>query len=171
MSPEQTGNQSAEQVAEQALEHLQQILSVAGLDCTAKLVNVEGDVVHLEIVGPEAGLLIGRRGQTLDALQYLLLVMVSHDRSLSQRFRVLLDADGYRQRRTEALESLAQSLAARVKQTGQEAVLEPLNALERRIVHTALMDDPEVETYSEGEEPNRHVVITPRRDGAGGQDR
>ncbi len=163
MSQEQTENQTAEQVAEQAKDHLQQILSVAGMDCTAKIAAVDGDVAQLQIDGPDAGLLIGRRGQTLDALQYLLLVMVSHNRALSQRFRIMLDADGYRQRRTEALQTLAQSLAARVKQTGQEAVLEPLNPLERRIVHTALMDDAEVETYSEGEEPNRHVVITPRR--------
>lgn len=163
MSHEETTSQTPEQIAEQALEHLRQILSVSGMDCQPKLAGIEADVVHLEIEGPDAGLLIGRRGQTLDALQYLLLVMVSHNRSLSQRFRVILDADGYRKRREEALQTLAQSLAARVKQTGQEAVLEPLNPLERRIVHTALMDDPAVETYSEGEEPNRHIVITPRK--------
>lgn len=163
MSHDETTIPSAEQIAEQALEHLTKILAVSGLDCQAVLSSVEADVVHLEIVGSDAGLLIGRRGQTLDSLQYLLLVMVSHNRSLSQRFRVMLDADGYRRRREEALQTLAHSLAARVKQTGQEAVLEPLNALERRIVHTALVNDTEVETYSEGEEPNRHVVITPRK--------
>jgi spoIIIJ-associated protein len=163
LSHDETTTPSAEQIAEQAQEHLSQILSVSGLDCQAVLSSVESDVVHLQIVGPDAGLLIGRRGQTLDSLQYLLLVMVSHNRALSQRFRVMLDADGYRKRREEALQALAESLAARVKQTGQEAVLEPLNALERRIVHTALVNDTEVETYSEGEEPNRHVVITPRK--------
>jgi spoIIIJ-associated protein len=148
--------------AQIALKHLNEIFRLSGLDATAKLESIEGDTINLEANGPDAGLLIGRRGQTLHALQHLLLVMVTHSDHSSHGLRLTLDADGYRKRRQEALEALARDLAIQVRESGEEAVLEPLNALERRIVHTVLQDDPDVETYSEGEGADRHVVISPR---------
>ena len=152
-----------DQAAQAGLQHLLEIIRLGGLDASARVASIEADTITLEATGGDAGLLIGRRGQTLHALQHLLLVMMTHGESGTQRYRLVLDADGYRRRRQEALEQLAQSLATQVSQTGEEAVLEPLNAMERRIVHTALADNPDVETYSEGEGPERHVVISPRR--------
>jgi spoIIIJ-associated protein len=88
--------------------------------------------------------------------------MVTHGDMAPHGLRLTLDADGYRRRRQEALEDLARTLAVQVRESGEEAVLEPLNALERRIVHSVLTDDPDVCTYSEGEGLDRHVVISPR---------
>ena len=152
-----------EQLAQLALNHVVQLIEAGELDATAELTGIDGDIVNIEINGPDANLLVGRRGQALDSLQYLVLVMTTHDKSGPSRLRVHLDADCYRQRRAEALRSLARSLAEQVRATGEEAVIEPLNALERRIVHTELVDDADVSTYSEGEEPHRHIVITPKR--------
>lgn len=152
-----------EQTAEQTHELVNGFISRAGLNATARVIDAQGEIVHIDIDGPDSSGLIGRRGQVLDALQYLFLVMMTHNKPHSSRLRIHLDADGYRRRRENSLKSLAQQLANQVKETGEEAVLEPLNALERRIVHTELVDDTEVETYSEGEEPYRHVVITPRK--------
>ena len=159
----ENGGETIEQVAETGLKLLEDIIRLGNLDASAQVAAIEGDTVTIEATGADAGLLIGRRGQTLHALQYLLLVMLTHSESGSQQFRLVLDSDGYRKRRAEALQQLARTLALQVKQTSEEAVLEPLNAMERRIVHTALVDDPDVETYSEGEGAERHIVITPRR--------
>ena len=156
------GIETIEQGAQIALEHLTEILKLGSLDATARIESIEGETVTLEAVGPDAGLLIGRRGQTLHALQHLLLVMMTHSETSPPGFRLTLDADSYRKRRQAALEDLARSLAIQVTESGEEAVLEPLNALERRIVHTVLADNPDVETYSEGEGLERHVVISPR---------
>ncbi len=155
--------ETIEQAGERALAHLKEIIRIGGLEAEAHVVSIEGDTITVEATGADAGLLIGRRGQTLHALQYLLLVMLTHSESGGQKYRLILDADSYRKRRQEALEQLAETLALQVRETGEEAVLEPLNAMERRIVHTALADDPDVETYSEGEGPERHIVISPRR--------
>ena len=149
------------EVASLALNCLQTFVHLAGLDATVSTGSIADDEVIMEMTGPDAAILIGRHGQTLDALQYILLVMISSRRPLPPQFRLTVDVEGYRQRRTEALCRYALSLAAQVKQTGEEAVLEPLNPHERRIVHTALMDDPAVETYSEGQGADRHIVISP----------
>jgi spoIIIJ-associated protein len=154
--------ETIEQGAEIALEHLNQILKLGSLDATARIESIDGETVTLEASGADAGLLIGRRGQTLHALQHLLLVMMTHTEAAPPGFRLTLDADSYRKRRQAALEELARALAIQVSESGEEAVLEPLNALERRIVHTVLADNPDVETYSEGEGLERHVVISPR---------
>ncbi len=111
--------------------------------------------------GPDAGVLIGRHGQMLDALQ-LLANAIAHSRLGDERRRIVIDAAGYRARRTETLETLARRTAERVSATGQPTMLEPMSAVERRIVHEALKDDPEVETASEGAEPYRCVVVLPR---------
>lgn len=120
----------------------------------------EDGTVHINIVGEDLGLVIGRRGQTLDALQFL--VNQVANRGDGRRVRIVLDVEGYRARRAEALTALARRTAARVRRQGRKVALEPMNALERRVVHLALAAEKGVETYSEGEEPHRRVIIAPR---------
>lgn len=146
--------------AERALAHLQAILQAAALDAQAVLTEEAEQSALLTVTGTDAALLVGPHGQTLDALQYLLMAMIN--KGQGQRLRVTLDADGYRARRAQKLTNFAGDLAAQVMESGQEAITDPLNAMERRIVHTALVNHPAVQTYSEGDEPNRYVVITPR---------
>ena len=143
-----------------ALALLQGFLQAAGLEAQADIETHDPDSVTLAVTGPDACLLVGPRGQYLDAVQYLLLLMVRHTRD--QRPRLTVEADGYRARRTATLIRFAHELADQVIGSGQEAVTDPLNPMERRIVHTALVDHPDVTTYSEGEEPGRYVVVTPR---------
>lgn len=119
------------------------------------------DYIRVEAFGNQAGILIGHHGQTLDALQFLL--NVAANRVNDNSGRVLLDVEGYRKRRAETLTRLATRLAERVRRTGEAQVLEPMTAQERRIIHLALSDHPDVETTSEGNDPYRRVVIQPRR--------
>ena len=112
----------------------------------------------IELSGDEMGVLIGKRGQTLDSIQYLVSLVVN--KGNSPYVSILLDTENYRQRRKETLESLAYNLAKKVKQTKRNVVLEPMNPYERRIIHYTLQNDRYVTTYSEGEEPYRNVVIT-----------
>ena len=107
------------------------------------------------------GLLIGRRGETLDAMQYLVSLVANKDRKDDGYLRVTLDTEGYRSRREETLKRLARKNAMHVRQTGRPVAMEPMNPYERRILHSALQGFTGVTTHSEGEEPNRHVVITP----------
>ncbi len=113
--------------------------------------------LSIELSGEEMGVLIGKRGQTLDSLQYLVSLV---NKGSSPYVSILLDTENYRQRRKETLESLAYNLAKKVKQTKKNVVLEPMNPYERRIIHSSLQNDRYVTTYSEGEEPYRNVVIT-----------
>lgn len=116
------------------------------------------DQVTLNLVGKDLGILIGRRGQTLDALQYLTNIVANKTNS-DKRKRIVLDAENYRYRRKTTLEDLAEKLANKAYRTEKDVVLEPMTPLERKIIHTQLQDHPDVETYSIGEEPNRKVVI------------
>ena len=109
------------------------------------------------------GLLIGRRGETLDAMQYLVSLVANKNRKEEGYIRVTLDTEGYRSRREETLKRLARKNAQHVRQTGRPISMEPMNPYERRILHSALQGFAGVTTHSEGEEPNRHVVITPAR--------
>ena len=152
---------SEETPAAKALTHLQTLLAAAGLDVRVTPEASDGDNATLAVNGPDAVLLVGPQGQTLDALQHLLMLMTN--KGQGPRLRITVDADGYRARRTQKLVAFAQELAAEVAKTGQEAITDSLNPMERRIIHTALVDNPDVETYSEGEEPSRYVVITPRQ--------
>ena len=111
----------------------------------------------INLSGEDMGILIGKRGQTLDSIQYLVNLVVN--KGNSPYLSVMLDTQNYRQRRKETLESLAYHLAKRVKQSGQKVVLEPMNPYERRIIHSSLQNNKYVTTYSEGEEPFRNVVI------------
>ena len=120
-----------------------------------------GDVVRADISGDDLGLLIGRHGATIDALQYLAAIVVNGDRH--ERRQVVVDAEGYRERRETALVSLADRLAPKVAREGAAAVLNPMTAAERKVVHLHLKDHPSVTTASEGNEPFRAVVISPKR--------
>ena len=128
-------------------------------------VGVETDytdeVLNVELSGDEMGVLIGKRGQTLDSLQYLTSLVVNKGRSGYTRVKV--DTENYRSRRKETLESLAKNIAFKVKRTRRPVFLEPMNPYERRIIHSALQNDPYVTTHSEGEEPYRKVVVTLKR--------
>ena len=116
--------------------------------------------IYLTVKTPNAGLLIGRRGRTLDAIQHLLNCIMNRS-SLVKR-RIIVDAEQYRERREEILTNLAHRLASKVKMTGQEVVVEPMNPQDRRIIHVALQDDKQVTTFSRGEGSFRSVVITMR---------
>ncbi|NMB25951.1 MAG: protein jag [Firmicutes bacterium] len=149
-----------EERAKAAVEFLQGILERMGLVCTVGYEWEPDNVLKICIDGNELGLVIGRRGETLDALQYVVSLAMNRN---NEWIRVILDAEGYRDRRAKTLENLALRLADRVKRTGRRAVLDPMNAMERRIIHLTLEDDRAVHTHSEGEAPFRRVVIAPRR--------
>lgn len=124
-------------------------------------VNINADedegVVAIDLEGDDMGTLIGKRGQTLDSLQYLLSLVVNKNQE--KYIRVKLDTENYRERRKKTLENLAKNIAHKVKRTGRPVSLEPMNPYERRIIHSALQGDRYVTTKSEGDEPFRHVVI------------
>ncbi|OEF99624.1 DNA-binding protein [Vulcanibacillus modesticaldus] len=115
--------------------------------------------ILFNLVGRDLGVLIGRRGQTLDSLQYLVNV-VANKYTKDSKVRIILDAENYRSRRKQTLERLANRLAEKVVRTGRDVVLEPMTPLERKIIHTKLQNHPRVQTYSQGEEPYRKIVIT-----------
>ncbi len=119
------------------------------------------EMVNVELVGEDMGVLIGKRGQTLDSLQYLTSLVVNKERQ--GYVRVKVDTENYRSRRKETLENLAHNIAFKVKRTRRPVFLEPMNPYERRIIHSALQNDPYVTTHSEGEEPYRKVVVTLKR--------
>jgi spoIIIJ-associated protein len=116
--------------------------------------------IYINLTGENMGVLIGKRGQTLDSLQYLTNLVVN--RCGVPELSVILDTENYRKRRRETLESLASSLARKAKTTRKAVVLEPMSRFERHIIHTALQHDRYVKTYSEGDEPYRNVVIAPK---------
>lgn len=119
------------------------------------------DYLKISMSGENLGILIGRRGETLDALQYLTNLIVS--RKMEERIRIILDVEGYRQRRENTLINLAKRLSERVKKSGNKITLEPMNPHERRVIHTALQNEGKIYTFSEGEDPNRKVVIAPKK--------
>jgi spoIIIJ-associated protein len=119
------------------------------------------DELVLNLTGSELGILIGRRGQTLDSLQYLANIVAN--RYSEKHLRIILDAENFRQRRRSTLEQLAMRLASRVIRTKSEVILEPMSPLERKVIHSQLQDHPKVKTYSKGEDPNRRVVIALRQ--------
>lgn len=145
--------------AEQIAMVLRDLLAKTGMNLSVKVNGVNGRYANIELDGKDVGHLIGKHGEVLNALQYLTNIMVT------QRFkngvRVTLDGGNYRQRREANLKTLAERIASEVRARGQEAVLDALPAFERRIIHKALSEMEGVTTYSEGEEPNRCVVIAP----------
>ncbi|MCI8372686.1 MAG: protein jag [Lachnospiraceae bacterium] len=117
--------------------------------------------MDIELKGENMGILIGKRGQTLDSLQYLISLVAN--RESEERIHVKLDTENYRRRRRETLENLARNISFKVRKTKKPVFLEPMNPYERRVIHSALQNDRYVETHSEGDEPYRKVVVTLRR--------
>ncbi len=122
----------------------------------------EENVFDVELKGDDMGVLIGKRGQTLDSLQYLTNLAIN--KNLDTYIKVKFDTEDYRKRRQETLENLAKNIAYKVKKTRKPVALEPMNPFERRVIHSALQNDRYVTTHSEGENPYRHVVVTPKKD-------
>ena len=121
----------------------------------------EADALNIDFAGGDMGILIGKRGQTLDSLQYLTSLVVNRDQK--HFVRIKLDTEDYRRRRKETLENLASNIARKVKKTRKPVSLEPMNPYERRIIHSSLQSNRFVETHSDGNEPYRYVVVTPAR--------
>ena len=124
-------------------------------------VNEEEHIIEVELKGDDMGILIGKRGQTLDSLQYLTNLAIN--KHSDEYYKVKIDTEDYRKRRKETLENLAKNIAYKVKRTKRPVSLEPMNPFERRVIHSALHNDKYVSTHSEGEEPYRHVVVTLKR--------
>ena len=133
------------------------------------VVNVEFDAAEnelsIDVKAEDMGVLIGKRGQTLDSLQYIVSLAINKDSN--EYVKVKLDSENYRIRRKETLENLARNIASKVKRTGRQVSLEPMNSFERRIIHSALQGDPNCETFSEGNDPYRKVVVKPKNEGRG----
>lgn len=141
-----------------ARDFVQRVAAAIGASVAAAAKERDGTVT-VTCTGADLGLFIGKHGQTIDAIQYLANAMA---RSQGYQYDVVVDAAGYRARRTATLETLARRAAQRASATGRRIELEPMTPVERKIVHEVLKDDPEVATESEGSEPNRYVVVLPR---------
>ena len=151
-----------------AKEVLEKLLSLMGVTASVSLKQEgagESETISLDVSGEDLGILIGRRSETLTALRYLVNLIVS--RRIKARVLIGVDVGGYRQRRYQSLEALAQRLAEQVKSSGRPVTLEPMSADERRVVHLALRDDPDVATQSVGQEDERKVTILLKRPGGG----
>ena len=147
---------TAEEAAAKAREFLQEVLKNMGMPVViAKMIKPDKIILHLH--GKNLGILIGKHGQTLDALQYL--TNLTTNQGKETRHFIMLDVENYRHRREETLKQLALRLSGRVKKKGDRVVLEPMNGYERKIIHVALQDADHVRTESEGQDPYRHVVI------------
>ena len=148
--------------ASPAAEFLKGLLERMGVEARVLAAPQNEDGVRLLIDSSTMGLLIGHRGETLDALQYLTSLNINRTRKESGYTRVTIDTEGYREKREETLTRLAKKIAAQVKATGRARTLEPMNPYERRVLHATLQNNPYVTTHSEGEEPNRRVVVEPK---------
>lgn len=146
--------------AEDLREFLADAIERMGLEAGVD-VHDDGDVITADLDGPDLGILIGRHGQTIDALQYIAAIAVNRRRQ--SRRRVVVDAEGYRDRRAVSLHSMADRVAQRVARDREPVTLKPMSAAERKVIHLRLKDHPRVETVSEGQEPNRAVIVVPRR--------
>ena len=144
-----------ERDARQTLEELLQRMKI---DYQITAVDCEGGRVRINITGKDMGLLIGRKGETLNSLQFILNLIINRERE--EKIHVVLDVENYRKKKEESLEALALRLSDKVKKTRKNVIMRPMNSQERRIVHTTLQGDPQITTYSMGDEPNRKVVIS-----------
>ncbi|NLN86716.1 MAG: protein jag [Syntrophomonadaceae bacterium] len=141
----------------EALQVVEELLKKMRIEYQIDSVEWDNGVTRINIIGKDMGLLIGRKGETLNALQFLAGLMVNRKRE--QKMRIVLDVEDYRKKREQSLEALALRLSEKVKQTQKNVIMRPMNPQERRIVHTILQEDPQLITYSMGDEPNRKVVI------------
>jgi spoIIIJ-associated protein len=145
-----------------AKSFLEDVFSAMGLTVSVNVDYNEAEkTMDIDFSGDEMGVLIGKRGQTLDSLQYLVSLVVNKE--TEDYIRVKVDTENYRQRRKETLENLAKNIAYKVKRTKRPVSLEPMNPYERRIIHSALQNDKYISTHSEGDEPFRRVVVTLKR--------
>lgn len=141
-----------------AVEFLNKVFNAMNLVVNIDVkVNLEDKTVDIELSGDEMGVLIGKRGQTIDSLQYLVSLVINKESE--DYLRVKVDTENYRARRKVTLEELAKNIAYKVKRTKRAVSLEPMNPYERRIIHSALQNDKYVTTKSEGEEPYRHIIV------------
>ena len=141
-------------------EFLGNIFGVMDLEVEIVITNEENNYA-VDLKGDDMGVLIGKRGQTLDSLQYLTNLAVN--KNTEEHVKIKIDTEDYRNRRKETLENLAKNIAYKVKRTKRAVSLEPMNPFERRVIHSALQNDKFVTTHSEGDEPYRHVVVTLKR--------
>lgn len=143
-------------------DFLQKVFHAMNLEVEIIVTRAENsNNVEVELTGSDMGVLIGKRGQTLDSLQYLTNLAVN--KNSEEYVKVKIDTEDYRKRRKETLENLAKNIAYKVKRTKRAVSLEPMNPFERRVIHSALQNDRFVTTHSEGDEPYRHVVVTLKR--------
>ncbi|SDZ95656.1 spoIIIJ-associated protein [Thalassobacillus cyri] len=149
-----------EDAIKEAERYIEEIAEQMGAPVEVKT-TVHGRDIHFELIGEKIALLIGKRGQTLNALQYLLHLTIN--RNTDQYYTAVLDAEGYRDRRKDTLETLASRLSEKALRTNEDVKLEPMPSYERKIIHTALQNNQQVETYSAGNEPKRYVVIRPSK--------
>ena len=146
----------------EVLEFLNNVFRAMDMEVEVLInVNETNRQIDVELKGDDMGVLIGKRGQTLDSLQYLTSLAIN--KSSENYYKVKVDTEDYRKRRKETLENLARNIAYKVKKTRRSVALEPMNPFERRIIHSALQNDKYVTTHSEGDEPYRHVVVTLKR--------
>ncbi len=151
-----------DKAADETKAFLKDVFSAMNLQVEIETtVNEEDQVLEVELSGPEMGVIIGKRGATLDSLQYLTSLAVN--RKVENHTRIKLDTEDYRNRRKATLENLAKNTAYKAKRSRSSVSLEAMNPYERRIIHSALQDDKYVTTHSEGEEPYRHVVVVPKK--------
>lgn len=156
----ETNDEIGEKYQETALEFISETIKNMGIDAKVVLQSSSSSTINFELIGSDIAILIGKHGATLDSLQYLADVIAY--KKYPCKKRIVIDADNHRGKRSKELEDKAMKIAAMVVKHGKEAVMEPQNAKERRIIHLALANHPKVKTYSEGEGMYRHVVISPK---------
>ena len=150
-------------IKDNALVFLTKVFKAMNIDVQVDIdYNEDNMNMNIDLKGEDMGVLIGKRGQTLDSLQYLTSLIVNKESK--GYIKVKIDTENYRERRKETLENLAKNIAYKVKRTKRSVSLEPMNPFERRVIHSALQNDKFVTTHSEGEEPYRHVVVTLKRE-------
>lgn len=144
---------------EKARKFLRDVLEAMDIKAEIRMRDTNENL-YINLAGPKMGVIIGRRGQTLDSLQYLVSLVVNKDKERDNFVKVILDTEDYRKKREETLQRLARRLADRVQKTGKNVELEPMNPYERRIIHSTLQEFEGITTFSEGEEPYRKVIIS-----------
>ncbi|SHN60860.1 spoIIIJ-associated protein [Butyrivibrio hungatei DSM 14810] len=150
---------NGDELCKKANDFLKEVFGAMNMEVTVDTkFNSNDSILDVELSGAEMGVLIGKRGQTLDSLQYLISLVVNRD--ISEYVHVKVDTENYRERRKATLENLAKNISYKVRKSRQSVALEPMNPYERRIIHSALQNDRYVTTHSEGEEPFRRVVVT-----------
>ena len=161
-SPVEEETFDRDKVIDAAEDFLREVFAAMKLEVIMKIEDEAEDSCLIELSGKGLGVLIGRRGQALDALQYLLNLAVNR-KNAEERIHFTLDVEDYRRRREQALIKLAKGVAERAIKTRRDVRLEPMNRHERKIIHTVLQDNDRVETHSAGEEPYRYIIVSPKR--------